>query len=182
MPLIVVVHRAADIRQLLTLARENRLRVILSGAEEAWRVADEIAAAKVPVLLNPTSNIPSNFDMLGASLQNAAILRAAGVDIAIGGNDGGHRVREMRYNAGLAVSRGLPYAAGIEALTLAPARIFGVAGELGSIAPGKWADIVIWDGDPLEPLTQPTAIFVAGREQPLESRATELARRYAPQP
>ena len=179
MPLIVVVHRAADIRQVLTLAREYRLRIILSGAEEAWRVADEIAAAKVPVLINPSSNIPSNFDMLGASLRNAAILKAAGVEIAIGGNDAGHRVREMRYNAGLAVSRGLPYAAGIEALTLAPARIFGVADQMGSIAPGKAADIVIWDGDPLEPLTQPTAIFIAGQEQPLTSRATELGKRYA---
>lgn len=179
MPLIVVVHRAADIRQVLTLAREYRLKIILSGAEEAWRVADEIAAAKVPVLLNPTSNIPSNFDMLGATLRNAALLDAAGVEIAIGGNDGGHRVREMRYNAGVAVSRGLPYAAGIEALTLAPASIFGVADQFGSIAPGKAADLVIWDGDPLEPLTQPTAIFIAGCEQPLTSRATELGKRYA---
>jgi len=180
MPLIVVVHRAADIQQVLKLARDYRLKIILSGAEEAWRVAGEIAAAKVPVLINPTSNIPSNFDMLGASLRNAAVLKAAGVEIAIGGNDAGHRVREMRYNAGLAVSRGLPYADGIEALTLAPARIFGVADQLGSIAPGKSADIVIWDGDPLEPLTQPTAIFIAGREQPLTSRATELGKRYAP--
>lgn len=178
MPLIVVVHRAADIQQVLKLARDYKLKIILSGAEEAWRVAEEIAAAQVPVLINPTSNIPSNFDMLGASLQNASILKAAGVEIAIGGNDAGHRVREMRYNAGLAVSRGLPYAAGIEALTLAPARIFGVADQMGSIAPGKAADIVIWDGDPLEPLTQPTAIFIAGKEQPLTSRATELGKRY----
>ena len=178
MPLIVVVHRAADIQQVLKLARDYKLKIILSGAEEAWRVADEIAAARVPVLINPTSTLPSNFDMLGASLQNASILKAAGVEIAIGGNDAGHRVREMRYNAGLAVSRGLPYAAGIEALTLAPARIFGVADQMGSIAPGKAADIVIWDGDPLEPLTQPTAIFIAGKEQPLISRATELGKRY----
>ena len=179
MPLIIVVHRAADIQQVLKLARDYKLKIILSGAEEAWRVADEIAAARVPVLINPTSNIPSNFDMLGASLRNAAILEAAGVEIAIGGNDAGHRVREMRYNAGLAVARGLPYAAGIEALTLAPAHIFGVADEMGSIAPGKAADMVIWDGDPLEPLTLPTAIFIGGKEQPLTSRATELGERYA---
>ncbi|QXF11304.1 MULTISPECIES: amidohydrolase family protein [Sphingopyxis] len=179
MPLIVVVHRAADIQQVLKLARDYKLKIILSGAEEAWRVADEIAAARVPVLINPTSNIPSNFDMLGASLQNASILKAAGVEIAIGGNDAGHRVREMRYNAGLAVSRGLPYAAGIEALTLAPAHIFGVADEMGSIAPGKAADMVIWDGDPLEPLTLPSAIFIGGKEQPLTSRATMLGERYA---
>lgn len=179
MPLIAIVHRMADIRQLLQLAKDYRLKLILSGAEEGWQVAPEIAAARVPVLLDPTANIPSNFDMLGASLRNAAILKAAGVEIAIAGNDGGYRVRDMRYNAGLAVSRGLPYAAAIEALTLAPARIFGIADQLGSIAPGKIADLVIWDGDPLEPLTQPTAIFVGGHEQPLESRATELGKRYA---
>src|SRR3546814_849417 len=68
---------------------------------------------------------------LGASLQSGSILKAARVEIAIGGNDAGHRVREMGYNAGLAVSRGLPYAACIEALTLAPARIFGVADQMG---------------------------------------------------
>ena len=83
MPLIVVVHRAADIQQVLKLARDYKLKIILSGAEEAWRVADEIAAARVPVLINPTSNIPSNFDMLGASLQNASILKAAGVETLV---------------------------------------------------------------------------------------------------
>src|SRR3546814_471631 len=91
MPLIVVVHRAADIQQVLKLARDYKLKIILSGAEEAWRVADEIAAAKVPVLINPTSNIPANFDMLGASLQNASILKAAGAEIANGGNSSAER-------------------------------------------------------------------------------------------
>ena len=182
MPLIVIVHRAADIRQILQFARDYHIKIILSGAEEGWQVADEIAAARVPVLLNPTANIPTNFDMLGASLRNAAILRAAGVEIAIGGNDAGYRVRDMRYNAGVAVSRGLPYAAGIEALTLGPARIFGVADQLGSIAPGKVADLVIWDGDPLEALTEPVAVFIEGREQPMTSRATELRDRYLRKP
>lgn len=178
MPLIVSVHRAADIRQMLKLARDYQLKIILEGAEEAWRVAPEIAAARVPVLLNPTSNIPSNFEMLGATLHNAALLEAAGVEIAFSGNDAGHRVRDMRYNAGVAVSRGLPYAAAIKAITLGPARIFGVDDQLGSIAPGKIADLVIWDGDPLEPLTQPVAIFIDGREQPMTSRALDLRDRY----
>lgn len=177
-PLIVLVNRAADIEQVLSLAQDFRLKVILSGAEEAWRVADQIAAMKVPVLLNPTSNIPSTFDQIGATLRNAAILKKAGVDIAISGNDGGHRVRDMRYNAGLAVSRGLPQAAALEAITLAPARIFGVADQVGSIEAGKLADIVIWDGDPLEPLAEPVAIYVEGNEQPMQSRATLLSSRY----
>ncbi|HMT45871.1 MAG TPA: amidohydrolase family protein [Novosphingobium sp.] len=182
MPLVVIVHRAADIRQVLGLARDFRIKVILSGAEEGWQVADEIAAAGVPVLLNPTSNIPSSFDLLGASLRNAAILHRAGVVIAISGNDAGHRVRDMRYNAGLAVSRGLPQAAGLEAITLAPARIFGVADQLGSIEPGKVADLAIWDGDPLEALSEPVAVYVSGKAQPMESRGTQLGQRYAKRP
>lgn len=178
MPLIVGVHRASDIRQALQLAREYKLRIMLSGAAEGWRVAKEIAAAKVPVLLNPTFNLPSRYETLGATLKNAALLYAAGVEIAIVGNDLGHRVRDMRYNAGVAVSRGLPYLAAIEAITLAPARIFGVADQVGSLEVGKKADVVLWSGDPLEPLTQPIAVFIGGEEQPTKSRSFELRDRY----
>lgn len=178
MPLIVIVHRAADIRQMLALAKEYPLKLILSGAEEGWQAAAEIAAMKVPVLLNPTSNIPSSFEQIGASLRNATVLKAAGVEIAISGNDAGHRVRDMRYNAGIAVSRGLPMAAAIEAITLAPARIFGVSDSVGSIEAGKQADLVIWDGDPLEALTEPVAIYIGGKQQPMQSRGTLLSDRY----
>ena len=182
-PLYVRADRAADIRMALALRTEfPALKLTLVGATEGWIVASEIAAAGVPVLLNPTSNIPSSFDLLGASLRNAAILHRAGVVIAISGNDAGHRVRDMRYNAGLAVSRGLPQAAGLEAITLAPARIFGVADQLGSIEPGKVADLAIWDGDPLEALSEPVAVYVSGKAQPMESRGTQLGQRYAKRP
>lgn len=177
-PLIVDVHRASDISEVLRLAKEYRLRVILSGAEEGWMVASDIAAAHVPVLLNPTANIPQSFELLGATLENARRLSDAGVAIAVEGNDGGPRVRDLRYNAGIAVSRGLPYAKGIEAVTLAPARIFGLDGQIGSIAPGKRGDLVIWSGDPLEPLSEALRIIIAGQEQPLTSRAEELRDRY----
>ena len=177
-PLIVDVHRASDISEVLRLAKEYRLRVILSGAEEAWMVASEIAAARVPVLLNPTANIPQTFELLGATLENASRLSEAGVEIAVEGNDGGPRVRDLRYNAGIAVSRGLPYAKAIEAVTLAPARIFELDSQVGSIASGKRANLVIWSGDPLEPLSEALRIFVDGQEQPLTSRAEELRDRY----
>lgn len=179
MPLIVTVHRAADIRNVLRLAEEENLDIILDGAEEGWRVADEIAAAGVPVLLNPLTNLPSSFEVRGATMENAARLHAAGVVIAIKGNEGSvHRAREARYNAGNAVAHGLPYLAAIEALTVNPARIFGLEGQMGGIRTGVEADVVVWTGDPLEPLSQPVAIFIAGRRQPLESRALELRDRY----
>jgi imidazolonepropionase-like amidohydrolase len=179
MPLIVTVHRAADILQVLRLGREEGVELILDGAEEGWLVAAEIAAAGVPVLLNPVSNLPSNFERRAARLENAAALNAAGVVIAIKGNDGStHRARETRYNAGNAVSHGLPYDAAIAAITVNPARIFGMAGRFGQLTAGAEADVVVWSGDPLEPLSQPSAIFVRGQEQPLTSRPLLLRDRY----
>ncbi|WP_029086829.1 amidohydrolase family protein [Brevundimonas aveniformis] len=179
MPLIISVHRAADIRNVLRLAQEEGLDIILDGAEEGWRVADEIAAAGVPVLINPLANLPQSFEVRGATMENAARLHAAGVVIAIKGNEGSvHRARETRYNAGNAVAHGLPYEAAIAAITVNPARIFGLESRFGGIRTGAAADVVVWTGDPLEPLSQPTAIFIEGRRQPLNSRALELRDRY----
>jgi len=179
MPLLVTVDRAADIRDALALAREKGLKLILESASEGWRVADEIAAAGVPVILTPVSNSPASFETLGATLANASRLAAAGVVIAIKGN-GNHREREMRYNAGNAVANGLSWNAALAAITINPARIFGLADRIGSIEPGKEGDVVIWESDPLDTLTRPAAIFIRGRVQPMSSRATELRDRYLP--
>jgi imidazolonepropionase-like amidohydrolase len=179
LPLIVTVRRAADIQQVLRLAREEGVKIILDGAEEAWLVADQIAAANVPVLLNPISNLPGSLETRAARMQNAAVLDAAGVVIAIKGNDGSHRVRETRYNAGNAVSHGLPYDAAIEAITVNPAKIFGMAGQFGELRAGAAADVVIWSGDPLEPLSNAETIFIGGAEQAPTSRQFLLRDRYA---
>jgi len=179
MPLIVSVNRASDIQQVLRLAREEGVKVILDGAAEGWLVADEIAAAKVPVLLHPITNLPNNFEMRAARMQNAAALNAAGVVIAIKGNEGStHRARDIRYNAGNAVSHGLPFAAAIQAITVNPARIFGFDGQFGELKPGAAGDVVVWSGDPLEPLSQPSAVFIDGVEQPLQARNLLLRDRY----
>jgi len=179
MPLIVTVRRAADIQQVLRLAREEGVKIILDGAEEAWLVADQIAAANVPVLLNPISNLPGNFEMRAARMQNAAALNAAGVVIAIKGNEGStHRARETRYNAGNAVSHGLPYGAAIAAITVNPARIFGMDGQFGELRAGAAADVVVWSGDPLEPLSLAETIFINGQEQAPTSRQFLLRDRY----
>ena len=178
MPLIVTVRRAADIQQVLRLAREEGVKIILDGAEEGWLIADQIAAARVPVLLNPISNLPGNLETRATRMQNATVLDAAGVVIAIKGNDGSHRVRETRYNAGNAVSHGLPYEAAIEAITVNPARIFGMAGQFGELRAGAAADVVIWSGDPLEPLSDAETIFIGGAEQAPTSRQFLLRDRY----
>ncbi|RZJ87595.1 MAG: imidazolonepropionase, partial [Brevundimonas sp.] len=171
--------RAADIQQVLRLAREEGVKIILDGAEEGWLVADQIAAAQVPVLLNPISNLPGNLETRATRMQNAAVLDAAGVVIAIKGNEGSiHRARETRYNAGNAVSHGLPYDAAIEAITVNPAKIFGMAGQFGELRAGAAADVIVWSGDPLEPLSIAETIFVNGQEQAPTSRQFLLRDRY----
>lgn len=177
MKLVISVHRASDILEVLKLARELRLNIAISGAEEAWMVADELAKARVPVLLNATSNLPGSFETRNATIDNAARLDAAGVPIAFLNGDGGHRAHEQRYNAGNAVAHGLPYQRAIAALTSNPASIFGDS-TTGSIERGKQADIVVWSGDPLEPLTIATTVLIHGERQPLTSRQDELSNRY----
>jgi imidazolonepropionase-like amidohydrolase len=178
MPLQVGVQRASDIRTALQLAREEKLKIILDGADEAWMVANEIAAAHVPVILNPTDDLPTNFERIHSSMENAARLEAAGVEIVVANVAEGYRVRELRYLAGDAVAYGLPWNAALKAVTINPARVFGFADRAGSLEPGKDADVVVWSGDPFEPLSQPKAVFIKGQEQPLTSRQLELRDRY----
>lgn len=181
MPVIVKVDRAADIREAIAFARAERLRIILDGAAEGWRVADEIARAGVPVILDPLSNLPRSFAEMGATMENAARLNGAGVTVIVKTGSGvAHRARELRYGAGNAVAYGLPYGAALAALTINPAGAFGVADRIGSIEPGKEADLVLWSGDPFEPLSQPRAVLVRGIEQPLTARPLQLRDRYAP--
>lgn len=178
MPIVAVVHRASDIHQVLAFAREEHVRVILEGAEEGWMVAGEIAKAGAPVLLNPLNDRPESYEELAATMDNAGKLAAAGVTVALESTGGSARVRETRYGAGNAVSHGMSYAAALASVTINPARIFGVADRTGSLEPGKDADLVIWTGDPFEPLSQPTAVFIHGQAQPMTSRQIELRDRY----
>jgi imidazolonepropionase-like amidohydrolase len=178
-PLVIAVDRAADIRQALRFARDEHLKVILDGAAEGWRVADEIAAAHVPVIVDPLQDLPRNFEALGSTLENAGRMSNAGVTVIFTTAEGAaHRVRELRYDAGNAVAHGMKWQAALDAATINPARAFGVDDRMGSIDAGKNADVVIWSGDPFEPATQPTAVFINGREQPLTSRQIELQKRY----
>lgn len=178
MPLVAVANRASDIRAILKLAREENLKVVISGAAEGWRVASELAQAGVPVIVNPIQDRPVSFEALGSTLENAARLQAAGVTVILEGQGGAHRAHETRYNAGNAVAYGMPYDAALKAVTINPARVFGVANRVGSLEPGKDADLVVWSGDPFEPLSRPQMILVRGEPQPLTSRQIELRERY----
>ncbi|MDG2394167.1 MAG: amidohydrolase family protein [Thalassotalea sp.] len=176
-PLLIKTHRAADIRHILYMMENfKRLNVTLVGASEAWLVADELAAAGVAVILNPESNLPYGFEENAATLANAARLNAAGVDVAIGINT--HNIRLAPQHAGNAVANGLPWEAGLAALTTIPAKIYGIDSYYGSLKPGMVADIVVWSGDPLEVMHAPDHVIINGDEIPLESRQTKLRDRY----
>ncbi|HSN85148.1 MAG TPA: amidohydrolase family protein [Thermoanaerobaculia bacterium] len=177
LPLVLRVHRASDIQAALRLAREHKLRLILAGVNEGWMVAPEIAAAKVPVLLNPLDNLPGSFELLGATFENAARLHKAGVTVVLMSGEA-HNARNIRQAAGNAVAYGLPWDAALAAMTSVPARIWGLADSYGTLEPGKDADVVIWDGDPLELTTYPEAVFIRGVQMPTKTRQTELRDRY----
>ncbi len=181
--IVVGVHRAADIRQLLRWRQRHNLRIAIAGGAEAWQLGAQLAAANVPVFVDPLANLPTDFDQLGATLENAARLRAAGVAVSFANfGDGSHNARKLRQLAGNAVANGLPWADGLAGLTRVPAEAFGVAGEFGTIAPGKRADLVLWSGDPLEVSTIATQVWLGGRAIPMRSRQTELRDRYLRSP
>ncbi|HEY4561360.1 MAG TPA: amidohydrolase family protein [Thermoanaerobaculia bacterium] len=177
LPLVIAVERASDIEAALRLAKDFHLKLILSGAIEGWMVAGKIAEAKVPVLVNPLANLPGGFESLGATLENAARLHKAGVTVAFMTGDA-HNSRNIRQSAGNAVAAGMPWDAALAAMTSVPAKIWGIADRYGTLEPGKDADVVIWDGDPLEVTSFPTAVFIRGREVPMNSRQLELRDRY----
>lgn len=176
-PLIVAVDRASDILIALRLAAELHFRLVLANAAEAWKVAPAIASAHVPVLINPMTDLPSSFDQLGATLENAARLHRAGVTFAFITGDA-HNVRNLKQGAGNAVANGLPWDAALAAMTINPARIWGLAEHCGSLEPGKDADLVVWDGDPLELTTFANHVFIRGVEVPQDSRQIRLRNRY----
>jgi len=176
LPLAIQANRAADILEALRFAREEKVKLILTGAEDGWVVADQIARAGVPVVIDPQANLP-DFEARGTTLQNAARLARAGVPVAFATFDE-HNARNVKYFAGNAVAYGMPYDAALRAVTAEPARIFGIADHYGTLEPGKDADVVVWSGDPFELTTLVEHVFIKGREMPADTRQRELLQRY----
>ena len=174
---VFTADRASDILQVLTFSNKHGLAPVITGGAEAWMVADQLAEAGVPVLLDALLNLPGNFDRIGARLDNAALLHTAGVTIAFAGA-GSHNARKLRQVAGNAVSNGLPWDAALAALTVNPAIIFGLQAGFGKIEPGSRADLVIWSGDPLEVTTAADQVIIGGQAVDMVSRQTLLRDRY----
>ena len=180
-PLMVArIQRAADILRLLRWSKRRGVNIALLGAAEGWKVAPQLAAANVPVFVDALADLPADFDSLGATLENAARLHAAGVKVSFSQfNDASHNARKIRQLAGNAVANGLPWEAALAGLTSTPAAALGLHGELGAtIAVGQRADLVLWSGDPLDVANVARQVWLDGHAIPMRSRQTELRDRY----
>ena len=177
--ILIEANKASDLNAIMDFAEANRdLDIAIVGADEGWRVAPRLAKAGIPVIVDSYSNLPESFERLGATGENAARLRAAGVTVAIAAiSDGTHNARLAMQIAGNAVANGLSHDDAMEALTTAPAAIFDLQG-LGVIGPGSRADIVLWDGDPLEVTSNPDVVMIDGVVQSMVTRQSELRDRY----
>jgi imidazolonepropionase-like amidohydrolase len=182
LPLMLSVDRAADIDAALDLAREFTLKLVLVGAAEGWMVAGRIAAAHVPVITGALDNIPGSFATLGARQENAALLRQAGVDVALSSGGESFNVRNLKQHAGNAVAYGLSWDDALRAVTMTAAGILGIGGSAGTLQPGRDANLVVWNGDPFEFQTQVVRVIVHGREIKQPSRQDLLMERYKSAP
>ena len=181
-PLVVNADRASEILNVIALGKEFGIRVVINNGAEAWQVATQLAAARVPVMTGAMNNIPDGFSALGQRQENLGLLRAAGVQVAIVGNGAGgednFNIRNLRYEAGNAVAYGMTWDDALRAITLAPAEILGVGDRVGSLGVGKVANVVVWSGDPFEYATQPLHVFVGGNDAKVMTRQEMLTQRY----
>ena len=174
-PIIFTVERERDVRAVIRFVSEMKVKGIIAGGQEAWKAADDLRKNDIAVIYTNIYNLPVRDDDAYDFLFEApAKLQQAGVRFAISTGDGGAEVRDLPYHAGIAGAFGLPKEEALRAVTLYPAQILGVADRLGSIEVGKMANVVVTDGDILEPRTNVKYLFIEGRLLPLTSRHTEL--------
>jgi len=181
MPLMISANRAQDMLNIIKLKKDHGgLDIIIIGAAEGWKIADDLAAAKIKVMVDPHDNLPASFDSVEARLDNVVLLEAAGVEYAITNASalGIQRAATLAQHAGNAVGNGLDWDKAFAAITSTPAKWFGLKG--GSVAKGADATLVVWDGDPLDVTSAPTDILIEGQRQSLVSRQTALRDRYNP--
>ena len=176
LPLVIKANRASDIKHLIDIKNKYKLNMILAGVEDAPLVIDELAASEIPVIINPMDNIPDSFDELSSSLELSAILSNAGITVLFD-TSRSHNYHLIRQGAGNAVAYGMDYLDAIAGLSANVANVFDLK-DRGSITKGYYADIAIWESDPLEPASIPSYVFINGIESDLTTRSSRLKDRY----
>jgi imidazolonepropionase-like amidohydrolase len=178
-PLIFTAERERDIRGVIKFVEDTRVKGIILGGQEAWKAADGLKKNNIAVIYTNIYNLPvrddDSYDYL---FEAPSKLQQAGVRFAISTGNDGAEVRDLPYHAGLAGAYGLSKDEALKSVTLYPAQILGVADRLGSIEQGKIANLVVTDGDLLEPRTNVKYLFINGRLIPLTSRHTELYEQF----
>jgi len=188
LPLLVNTSRERDIKAAVEFAAEQKVKIIIVGADEAHKVASLLKEKNIPVILGPVFSLPLHEDdPYDAQYTKAAALSKAGIKFAFQGVDGdgpgdASNARNLPYHAGMSVAYGLPKEEALKALTIYPAEIFGVADRVGSIEPGKLANLVITNGDLLEIRTQIRYLFIKGKQIALKTKQTELYEKYVNRP
>jgi len=176
LPFVLETNRAVDILQALALKEKYGLNLVLASVEEAPMVINQLKETKTPVIIDPMDNIPDSFDELGSSLELGKILDQAGIPIMFS-TQRSHNYHLMRQGSGNAVAHGMSYESAIEGMTSRVAEVFNL-NKRGVLKTGNLADIVVWDGDPLEPASFPRIVMIEGKIQSLSSRSTKLTERY----
>ncbi|HUP43955.1 MAG TPA: amidohydrolase family protein [Thermoanaerobaculia bacterium] len=181
-PVAVEANLERDIREALKFVDELELKAILVGGQDVAKVLPDLKQRGIPVILGPILALPPReddpYDLL---FTNAAALHQAAIPFAFRTNDA-HNARNLPYHAASSVAFGLPKEEALKAVTIYPAQIWGVADRLGSLEPGKSANLFVSDGDPLEIRTNVLRIFIAGEEIPLDSRHTLLYEKFRRRP
>lgn len=176
MPLMVEVHRAADISRTIAWADEEGIELIIVGAAEGHLVATELAAADVPVIVDATLNLPVQFEARQVVTDGPAQMEGAGVRVLFATRSA-HNAGNLRFHVGNAVRAGFPAERALEAATVRVARAFG-RDDIGVVEEGARADLVVWSGDPFEPTSWAKSVMIEGEPQSVENRQTRLAERY----
>ena len=172
-----------DIEAAIAFAEQEGLRLILAGCRDGWKLTELLASKKIPVILGAVQDMPrQDDDPYDTPYRNASVLAAAGVQIAFGSFGSAHSARLLPHEADMAVAFGLPAETALKALTLWPAEMFGVADRLGSIEPGKIANLIVTTGDPLTLESSLTRLIIDGREISTENRHQALYEKHRARP
>lgn len=180
LPLVMKAHRASDLLKLVEIKKKYNLNLIIMGAQEANLVKDTIAKNKIPLIINPINNIPGSFDELASNIKMAGMLEKADIELMFTAPRS-HNFHLIRQGAGVAVANGMSYETAIRGLSSTPAKVFGLE-KRGEIKSGNFADIIIWDADPLEPSSMPEYVFINGKSIDLTTRSARLRDRYTTDP
>jgi imidazolonepropionase-like amidohydrolase len=182
MPVLMVANAEREIKGAIEIADKYKLKMIISGAEDAWKVSAQLKEKNIPVIIGPVTDLPNNEDDdYDINFSHAGKLSKAGVRFAFQTNNAAY-VRNLPYQAGTSAAFGLPKDEALKAVTIYPAQIFGVDKLIGSVEVGKMANLIVTDGDPLEFKTSVKHMFINGKPVDLSSRHTKLYDKFKDRP